>query len=360
MSNLSKTVPVMTIGLDVGDTYCHMCALDAGGEIIEEGRVRTTPEALGRRFSSAGPMRIALEVGQHSPWISRLLKKSGHEVIVANPRKLRLIYENDRKNDRTDAQYLARLARVDPRLLFPLQHRSVQTQRDLEILKARDILVATRTRLINHVRGTVKVFGFRIPKCSSGTFTPKVTEHLPPEHQSAVQPLLEMTGSLTVRIRSYDRQIEQLCQRSYPHTQLLRQVTGVGPLTALTYVLILEDPHRFRSSRSVGSYLGLTRRESRSGGHDPELRITKAGDGTLRRLLVQSAQYVLGPFGPDTDLRRWGLELAARGRKNAKKRAVVAVARKLAVLLHRLWVTGEMYEPLREAAKKSRARVPAA
>lgn len=360
MAELSTMVPRMTIGMDIGDTYCQVCALDARGEIVEEGRVKTNPEALGQRFGSATPVRIALEVGQHSPWISRLLKDAGHEVIVANPRKLRLIYENNRKSDRVDAQYLARLARLDPRLLFPLPHRGVQTQRDLQILKARDLLVRSRTRLINHVRGTVKVFGLRIPKSSSGSFTTKAGGHLPPEHHAAVQPLLDLIGSLTVSIRHYDRQIAQLCEQSYPQTQLLRQVTGVGPLTALTYVLILEDPHRFRSSRSVGSYVGLTRKESRSGAHDPELRITKAGDRTLRRLLVQSAQYILGAFGPDTDLRRWGLVLAARGRKNAKKRAVVAVARKLAVLLHRLWITAEVYDPLRQAAKKPRARVRAA
>jgi transposase len=336
--------------LDVGDTYCQVCALDARGEILEEGRVRTRPEALRQRFGSATPMRIALEVGQHSPWISRLLREFGHEVIVANARKLRLIYENDRKNDRIDAQYLARLARLDPRLLSPLQHRGVQTQRDLEVLKARDVLVRTRTRLINHVRGAVKVYGLRIPKYSSKTFTGKAAGHLPPEHHGAVQPLLDIIGSLTVMVRDYDKQIEKLCEQNYPQTQLLRQVTGVGPVTALTYVLTLEDPHRFQSSRSVGCYVGLTRREDRSGRHDPELRITKSGDPALRRLLVQSAQYILGPFGPDTDLRRWGLVLAARGRKNAKKRAVVAVARKLAVLLHRLWVAGEVYEPLREGS----------
>jgi transposase len=344
----------MTIGLDIGDTYCQVCALDAQGEIIEEGRVRTNPQAVRQRFSLAGPVRIALEVGQHSPWISRLLRELGHEVIVANPGKLRLIYENDRKNDRIDAQYLARLARLDPRLLSPVQHRGVQTQRDLEILKARDVLVAARTRLINHVRGAVKVYGLRIPKYSSGSFAAKGAGQLPPEYRSLVQPLLDMIGTLTLKIRSYDHQIAQLCEQSYPQTQLLRQVTGVGPLTALTYVLTLEDPRRFRSSRSVGSYVGPTRRESRSGGHDPELRITKAGDRALRRLLVQSAQYILGPFGPDTDLRLWGLVLAARGRKNAKKRAVVAVARKLAVLLHRLWITGEVYEPFRKGMRRER------
>jgi len=360
MSDFSKDVPEMTIGLDVGDKYCQVCALDAGGEIIEEGRVRTTPLALERRFGCAPPVRIALEAGQHSPWISRLLSEFKHEVLVANARKLRLIYENDRKSDRVDAEYLARLARLDPRLLSPLKHRGIQTQKDMELLKARDMLVATRTRLINHVRGAVKVYGVRVSKCSTSSFATKAGKHLPPEHGAAVQPLLDVIGSLTVKIRSYDKQIEQMCEQVYPQTKLLRQVTGVGPVTALSYVLTVENPHRFRSSRSVGCYVGLTRRQSRSGGHDPELRITKAGDRRLRRLLVQSAQYILGPFGPDTDLRRWGLALASRGRKNAKKRAVVAVARKLAVLMHRLWVTAEEYEPLRQAAKDSRASVPAA
>lgn len=126
-------------------------------------------------------------------------------------------------------------------------------------------------------------------------------------------------------------------------------MAGVGPVTALTYVLTIDDPARFRKSRAVGSYLGLACRRSQSGDKDPELRITKAGDPALRFLLVQAAHYILGPFGPDTDLKRWGLALATRGRKNARKRAVVAVARKLGVLLHRLWVTGTVYEPLRNS-----------
>ena len=216
MADLSRMAPRMTIGLDIGDTTCQVCTLDARGEIVEEGRVRTSAKAQAHRFPSARPVRVALEVGQHSPWISRLLRHSGHEVFVANARKLRLIYENDRKNDRIDAQYLARLARLDPRLLSPLRHRGVQTQRDLEVLKARDLLVASRTRLINHVRGAVKAFGLRIPKFSSATFTTRAAGHLPPEHHSALQPLLDMIGSLTVRVRDYDRQVEQLCEQSYP------------------------------------------------------------------------------------------------------------------------------------------------
>lgn len=170
---------------------------------------------------------------------------------------------------------------------------------------------------------------------------------MPAELVSALGPVLETIAELTVRIRAYDRELERLCAQQYPETQRLRQVAGVGALTALAYVLVLEDPTRFARSRAVGPYLGLRPKRAESGQARPQLRISKGGDVLLRKLLVQSAHYVLGPFGPDTDLRRWGQRLAARGGKNAKKRAVIAVARKLAVLLHRLWMSGAKYEPLR-------------
>ena len=158
--------------------------------------------------------------------------------------------------------------------------------------------------------------------------------------------MLSMIEQLTKAIRAMDKEVEQWCQDRYPETALFRQVSGVGPLTALGFTLTLEDPTRFAKRRTVGAYLGLRPRQRDSGGHKPQLRITKAGDRLLRRLLVNASQYILGPFGPDTDLRRFGLRLAERGGKAAKKRAVVAVARKLSVLLHRLWITSEAYEPI--------------
>ena len=168
-----------------------------------------------------------------------------------------------------------------------------------------------------------------------------------------MDPLLEEIGSLTARIRAFDKVIEELCAEKYPETEIVRQVTGVGPLTALAFVLAIEDPSRFARSRTVGAYFGLVPKQRDSGDQEPQLRIAKTGDEHVRRLLVGSAQYILGPFGPDCDLRRFGLALAARGGKNAKKRAAVAVARKLAVLLHRLWVTGAEYEPLRQADRRA-------
>ena len=352
----------MTVGIDLGDRWSRVCILDKAGEIVEESAVRTTAEALRKRFESAEPVRIAIEVGTHSPWVSRVLKKCGHEVLVANARKLRLIYRNDKKSDKIDAQYLARLARVDPKLLAPIQHRGAKAQADLALLRSRDSLVKARTQLVNHVRGVVKAVGERLPSCSTESFHRKVNGSIPEVLVPALKPVVEQIQSLTEQIRQYDKRIEWMGQNKYLETNQLRQVSGVGPLTSLAYVLTIEDPKRFSKSREVGSFLGLRPRQSDSGKSEPQLRITKAGDECLRRLLVGSAQYILGPFGPKTDLREWGLGLAKRGGKNAKKRAVVAVARKLSVLLHRLWVTGEDYEPHRKkslATKRNEERVPA-
>ena len=268
---------------------------------------------------------------------------------MANARKLRLIYANKRKTDEIDAENLARLARLDPKLLYPLKHRSEDSQAHMAIIRSREALVGSRTQLVNHVRGAVKSFGGRLPKCPARSFHNKAPEHIPDALRPALGPILEQIGSLTQRIRDYERKLEEISNAHYPETQLLRQVEGIGSLTALTFVLTLEDPYRFAKSRSVGAYLGLVPASDQSGDRDPQRRISKEGDEMLRRLLVGNAHYILGPFGGDSDLRRHGQKIASRGGKNAKKRAVVAVARKLAVLLHSLWMSGEVYEPLRNA-----------
>jgi transposase len=260
---------------------------------------------------------------------------------------VRLIYSNKRKTDEIDAENLARLARLDPKLLYPIEHRGEDSQAHMAIIRSREALVGCRTQLVNHVRGAVKSFGHRLPKCPAVSFHNKAAEHIPEALWAALGPILETIGSLTQRIREYDRQLEMLCQEHYyPETDLLRQVEGIGVLTALTFVLTLEDPYRFERSRSVGAYLGLVPARDQSGDRDPQKHISKEGDEMLRKLLVGSAHYILGPFGSDSDLRRHGQRIASRGAKNAKKRAAVAVARKLSVLLHRLWVTGEIYDPL--------------
>jgi transposase len=293
--------------VDIGDKYSYLCLIDQeSGEVVEEGRLRTTPEALRRRFGSEQPMRIAIEAGTHSPWVSRVLEECGHEVLVANARKLRLIYANKRKTDEVDAENLARLARLDPKLLYPLKHRGEDSQAHMAIIRSRQALVGARTQLVNHVRGAVKSFGARLPKCPARSFHKRASEHIPEALLPALGPILEQIGSLTERIRDYERQLEAISKEHYPETELLRQVEGVGGLTALTFVLTLEDPYRFERSRSVGAYLGLVPATERSGERDPQRRISKEGDQMLRKLLVGSAHYILGPFGSDSDLRRHG------------------------------------------------------
>jgi len=292
----------------------------------------------------------------HSPWVSRGLSELGHEVIVAHARTVRLIGESRRKDDRFDARTLARLARIDPQLLAPVQHRSAQAQADLMVIRARAGLVRARTSLIN-TRGLTKSYGERLRGCNPRNMNGEKAQGLSPELQAALEPLLAAIESLSERIYEYNQQIEKIARDSYPQVARLKQVKGVGTLIALTYLLILEDAQRFRKSRDVGCYVGLQPGRRNSGQSEPQLHISKEGDSYLRTLLVQGAHHILGPFGADSDLRRWGLKLAERGGKNGKKRAVIATARKLAVLLHRLWVSGEAYEPLRNSRPM---RLPAA
>jgi transposase len=339
----------ITIGMDLGDKSSRYCELAENGEVESEGSVGTTKNAMMQKFACMKRRRIAIEVGTHSPWVSRLLTKLGHEVFVANARQVQLISASSRKDDRLDAQMLARLARIDPELLRPIRHRSEKAQSDLMAIRVRAALVDARTGLVNAARGFAKAMGERLPACDTDNMGAGQMKELPAELQERIKPLLEEVESLTKQIKELDTKIEQIAGTEYPETKLLRQVSGVGPLIALTFVLTVEDPGRFTKSRDVGCYVGLRPKRSESGERQPELRITKEGDGYLRKMLVQGAHCILSKRGPDTDLKRWGLTLAGRGGKNAKKRAVVAVARKLAVLLHRLWVTGEVYEPLRNS-----------
>jgi len=337
----------LTIGLDLGDRSSWYCVLEDAGAVLLEQRLSTTPKAMREVLGGMPRSRIALETGMHSPWVSRVLSELGHEVIVAHARNVRLIGESRRKDDRLDAQTLARLARIDPQLLSPVKHRSAKAQADLTLIRARAGLVRARTALVNTARGLAKSYGERLRGCNVRNLNPEKAAGLSPELRRALEPLLAGIEAVSERIREYHERIEHLAEKSYPQVELLKQVKGVGTLIALTFVLTLEDPHRFRKSRDVGCYLGLQPGRRNSGQSEPQLHISKEGDPYLRTLLVQGAQHILGPFGVDCDLRRWGLKLAERGGKSGKKRAIIATARKLAVLLHHLWVSGEVYEPLR-------------
>lgn len=341
---------VSGVGIDLGDRFSQVFCIDVSGARVGERRMPTMAAAFEKEFGSVAPKQIAIETGTHSPWVSRLLARLGHHVTVANSRKLRLVYENRRKNDRVDAEYLARLVRLDRKLLCPIEHRNEHAQRHVAVVRAREVAVETRTRLINHVRGTIKSMGMRLPKCSAEAFVKRAADAVPMELKPALEPLLALITLTNEQIVKYDRNVEGLIEDEYREVQVLTQIAGVGALTAVTFAVTIGDRKRFARSRTVGAWVGLTPGQRASGKQDPQQRITREGDDYLRSLLVNCAHYVLGRFGPDCDLRRHGLAIAARGGANAKKRAIVAVARKLAVLMHRLWCTQAVYEPLRNPA----------
>jgi transposase len=333
------------IGIDLGDRFSEVCVVGADGVVVDRFRVRTSQQAFRECFVDFVGTNVAIETGAHSSWASRVLTECGLTTTVANAREIRKIHRSDHKNDRSDAEILARMLRFDPQLLCPVHHRSAQTQADLSVLRARDVLVRSRTKLINAVRGLVKANGDRLPMCSSTAFARRAMDQIPRELEQALMPLLQTVATISDQIKGYDDAIETIVHKRYSETALLRQVAGVGPVTSLGFVLTLGSKQRFRRSRDVGPYLGLVPRQYDSGDRQSQLPITKAGNGYLRRLLVGSAHYIVGPFGPDCKLRSYGLRIAERGGKNAKKRAVVAVARKLAILLHHLWITGAAYDP---------------
>ena len=353
LTEIASGTGTHSIGIDLGDRFSQFCILDADGEVIEEGRLRTTQEAIRARFERISVLRIAMEAGTHSGWVSRLLEELGHEVVVANPRDVFGIIHSNNKNDRIDAEKLARYVRVDPKLLSPITHRSEAQQLDLAIIRMREKFVVARTMLINAARGIVKSLGHRLPGCGADYFADRCRGVVPPQLKAVIDPLLDQIASLTKQIDVFDMEIDKLAYAKYPEAAPLLTVNGVGTLTAVAFVLTLGDKKRFPQSRDVGCYLGLRPRRHQSGDTDPELSITKSGNKYMRTLLIQCAQHILRPISKDSALKQWGLKLAGRHGRNSKKRAVVAVARKLSVLLHRLWTTQKRFDPFYGCTNKA-------
>jgi transposase len=337
-----------TVGFDVSDKTAMIAVMDQAGRVCQEEQIELTLQAVRERFGRLPRSRVALEAGGQTRWLARVLGDLGHEVLVANPRNIPLLTKSHRKSDRADAVLLARMARLDPELLSPVTLRSEAAQEDLLEVRARDHAVRQRTRSIGLVRGQAKQFGARLPGCDADAFHHKAVEWLPAELLERLLPTIQLIEACTKTIKAYDRRLKQMLKRYPVAAALERQIRGVGPVTALAFVLLIDDPHRF-TSRGAGAYLGLVPKKDQSGESDPQRGISKRGDALGRRLLVQCAQYMLGPFGEDSDLRRFGLRLAGSGNKAQRRRAVVAVARKLAVLMHALWVSGEVYEALRNS-----------
>lgn len=341
----AKPLPAgpFTVGMDLGDRKHSVCVLDGAGRVIHKARIandRPELRALAQQWKGA---LFVMEVGGHSPWISRYMEGLGCRVIVANARKVRAIYQSERKDDDRDAEQLARIARVDASLLYPVQHGTEQEQRDMLAIKLRDALVSSRVGLINAVRFTLKSLGYTVCNPATERFHKKVREEVPDAVQRVIEPMLAVLEATTEQIKVMEREIARLIKEQYREAQRLEQIPGVGPVTSLCFVLKVGDAQRFGRVRDIGAYLGLVPKRDQSGKVDKELGISKCGDRTLRRLLVNCAQYIMGPFGPPGALRSCGERLAGTTAKE-KKRAVIAVARKLAVVMLSMWKNGSAYE----------------
>ena len=341
----------ITVGVDLGKKKSHVFAVSPQGELLEDRAISSSAEVFEQFFAQWEHAEVVIEAGPQAVWVNALLQKLGHTVLVVNPREMPEIYKTKKKTDRIDAKKLARAAWRD-RDELPLVHlRSLEQQADIALIRSRMLFVKQRTEMINHVRSRCLSFGCALPACDGHYFERKVKDKIPKELAPALLPTLKQIANLSAQISEFDKQIERLC-KSCPPTRRLRTVQGVGALTALAFVLTVHNYRRFKHSRLVGSYVGLTSIVDQSSGRDPQLKISKRGDPYMRKLLVTAAHYILGPFGQDSELRRYGQRICPQGSKNrgAKKRAVVAVARKLAVLLHHLWANDKDYQPFPNGA----------
>lgn len=332
---------ILYVGLDVHQQMTEICGLDDAGEVRVRARVKTRAPTLRRWFAHRAPLAICLEAGGSSPWVARLLQDLGHDVVVCHPRQIQLIAQSRKKTDRRDAELLARLLRADRALLHPVTVRSAVTQQGRAALAMRHTLVGARTRCMQSVRGVLRGFGFRVPRSTWGQLVERVQAlELPDGLPPLLAPLLTTITELTAQIAQLEQELAKIA-RTHPVVPQLRAIPGIGPLSALAFVLAVEDPYRFRKSRDVASFLGLCPSIRASGETAHRGRITKEGDRLVRFLLGQAAHACVRSTRPSA-LRDWGL--AVRARRGVPKGAT-ALARKLAVVMHRLWVTGAAYEP---------------
>jgi len=327
------------IGIDLHLKQSFICILNEKGEKVEELILPSKKKLLETYFSDIETSTICIEAGSHSPWVDRLLTELGHIVYVGQPRKIRLIAESTLKNDRLDAEVLARLVRADPKLISPIQHRSEETQILRSTLRVRSVILQSRSRAINCVRGLLRTFGISFPVGYPEAFPRRVREkELPDSLKEMVAPLLETIEYLSQKVAILDKKIENTVVTD-PITKSFQEIPGIGPIIAFAFVTCIDNPDRFGKSRSVGAFLGLRPRLRESGGKTQLGRISKEGDVGLRSLLVQGAQAMLRS-NKSCALKSWAENLIPR---IGKRKATVALARKLAVVMHRMWVTNQPY-----------------
>jgi transposase len=347
---------VDTLGLDVGDRFIQVCEV-RGGVVVAQRQIPTSRESLTKFVAGQKPCRVVIEVGKHSPWMSDLFKTTAFEAIFVNAARLMTLHELKRKTDKLDARYLASRGSLNDAKMFEsrVEHRVLKSRAAMTLIRSRDVMVRSRTRLVTSARSMVDSYGGKLPSCAPESFTsPKVVKAIPKEIFEAIEPMIGMIKSANQQILKLEKKINKLAQKEFPQVAAVSQVQGVGNLTGLAFTLVVDDVKRFKNGRLVGAYLGLTPGIRQSGEEEHELGITKEGDDLVRRLLVQAANYIVYR-GEDSDLRRFGERIIEANKRTGKKRAVIAVARKLAVVLFHLLKTGDTYDPLYHTKKQQPA-----
>lgn len=337
------------LGIDLADRSAQFCVMTAEAGVAAEGKIELTPRKLGELWRAHGDVDVVvLEAGSPATWVTELLEGLGARVIVADPRKLKAVTESVRKSDVRDAQMLARLGLADEQLLSPTYVRPPEHRRAMTQLRVRDQVVRQRSSTIAEIRATVKLEGLRLRRCEA-ELVHEQEAGLPEELAMVLAPLFATLRAQDAAVAAYDAQIAETSKR-FPAAALLDEIDGVGPITALAFVVVVGDPARFRHTRDIGAYLGLVPRRDQSGQSDPSRRITKAGCGFLRRLLVQCAQVLCRPVGKDSALRRRTAAMLERRGKAGKRQVVVAVARRLSVVMLSMLKSQQRWQPLHRVA----------
>lgn len=328
------------IGIDLHDEYSQICVMTLQREIVMEARIPTTRGAYRSFFAARTPSVVVMEAGPHATWVRELLRELGHEVVVCHPRRVRLIAESRNKNDQVDAELITRLSLSDLDLLRPIQQRTTETLADRSLIRARATLVDTQTRLKTTLRGLVKPFGVRLGGGNSRMLEDLAGAALPPQVRLSTDCLLATLATVAAQLRELDDQIDQL-NAKYEVTENFRTIPGVGPLVAITYTLAINNPDQFKRG-DIGPFVGLTPANRSSAGKKlPPSDRGRPGDRYLRDLLVQSAWSLMNSRS-ESDLAKWGRSLKER---IGGKKAAVAVARKIAELMHHLWICNERFVP---------------
>jgi transposase len=337
------------VGLDVSLKQTSICVVDQTGLIAREGVVDSDPEAISVFLKSKAPdaVRIGLETGPTSTWLWTELKRLGLSVVCIDARHAKAVLKMQiNKSDRNDAIGIARIMQTG---WFKEVHvKDIDSHSVRALLASRALLVKIKRDLENQVRGLFKNLGLVIGRATFNVFAVRAEELIEdrPELVAAVRPLLEARNAVEQQVRELDRKVTKLARRD-GQVRRFMTVPGVGPVTALAFKATIDDPARFARSRSVGTYVGLTSRRHASGEVDWSGRISKCGDAMLRSHLFEAAGVLLTRVPKWCAVKAWGARLAKR---NGLNKAKVAVARKLAVILHRMWIDGTEFNWSKEIA----------